>query len=237
MNLVKSAFAILALLFAVQQASAENHTPMLVPVNFKKIYIPDGFDDNDNVQIVGEGLFANSCYRFAETKVRVDHNTKTIHLGPLAYKYPGYCLMVILPFDRTVDVGILKEGTYTIVQETDGATLGQIGVKTTISKEPDDYLYAPISQAFFIPRGLINKVYLTGDFPTSCMKLKEVKSQVQSDVLVIQPMAEIDPSVPCVDGKFHFETTADVRFMKSGRYLLHVRSMNGKSVNNLVDVP
>ena len=66
--------------------------------------MPDGFVSNDTAQIVGEGMFSNSCYRHAETTVRVDHVNKTIHVGPVAYKYNGYCLQVILPFDRVVDV-------------------------------------------------------------------------------------------------------------------------------------
>ncbi len=231
MNLVQTTFSVIAIIFATTLAKAD-HTPTKVSVNFGKIYAPGGFDDNDNVQIVGEGLFSDSCYRYAETSVRVDHKTKTIKVRPVAYKYPGYCLQVILPFDRVLDVGILQKGTYTVVQESDSQHLGQVDILATKNKEPDDFMYAPISQAFFQSGGLS----LMGDFPTSCMKLKEVKAQVQSDVLVIQPIVEIDSSIPCVEGKYHFETVTDVSDVKPGRYLLHVRSMNGKAVNSLVDV-
>ena len=234
MKLVHASLAVFAIAFATAQAKAD--TPNEVYVDFAKVYVPDGFDNNDNVQIVGEGLFSNSCYRHVKTTVRVDHDAKTIHLGPVAYKYPGYCLQVVLPFDRVVDVGILQEGKYTVLREGNNQVIGQVAVHATTSKEPDDYMYAPISQAFFQSRGMLNKVYIVGDFPLSCMKMKEIKTQVQPDVLVVLPIAEIDSSIPCVEGRYHFETSADVGFMKPGRYLLHVRSMNGKAINNLVDV-
>lgn len=235
MKLFQMTAAILAICAALS-ARAQNTTPVKVQTHFGHIYAVDGFDNNDNVQIVGEGAFPNSCFRNAETLVNVDHRSKTILLTPLAYKYPGLCLDVMMPFDRVIEVGLLNEGTYRIMQQGDTRELGHLRVKTTISQEPDDRLYAPISQALVQPGPETARVYLTGDFPLSCMKLTEVKADIQPDVLVILPLAEIDHSVPCVKGRFHFDRLTDVGAIKPGRYLLHVRSMNGKSVNSLFDV-
>jgi hypothetical protein len=230
-TLYRAAFSA-AIIFSIHAGAQEG--PSQVPVQFTRTYAPLGFDDNDNIQIVGEGAFPNSCYRQAETKVAVDHPGKTITLAPTAYKYGGMCLQVILPYDHVVDIGLLQKGTYTIVQ--DGKSIGHIDIRKSAVRDPDDYMYAPISQAYFQSRGTSNQVYLTGDFPLSCWKLKQVKFDIQPDVLVIQPIAEVDPSLPCTPGKFHFETATEVGSMKPGRYLLHVRSMNGKSVNNLIDI-
>lgn len=235
MKLISSAFALLAI-FTALSVRAEENTPLKVRTQFGRLYIVDGFDNNDNVQIVGEGLFPNSCYRNAETLFKVDHKEKTILLAPLAYKYPGLCLQVIMPFDRVIEVGLLKEGQYEVLQEGDSRVLGEVKVLATTSKEPDEQMYAPISQAFVQASQASNKVFLTGDFPLSCMKLKEVKAKVQADVLVVLPVAEIDSSKPCNKGRYHFDAMTDIGPMKTGRYLLHVRSMNGKSVNNLFDV-
>ncbi len=231
----QSFFAVLTSLLFAAPAMADA-SPTLEPVSFDKIYTPDGFDSNDNVQIVGEGVFSNSCYRHAETKVWVDHEKMTIRLGPVAYKYGGYCLQVILPYDRTVDIGILNAGTYKIVQSVSGRSLGTITIKPATTLDPDDYLYSPVSQALVQSKNGKTGVYLMGDFPLSCMKMKEVKFQVQPDVLVVQPISEIDPSQPCVQGKFPFSVNKDVGAMNAGRYLLHVRSINGKAINNLFDV-
>lgn len=210
--------------------------PVKVGAAFSRVYVPDGFDDNDQVQFVGEGLFTSLCYRDASPTVRVDHPKKEIFVEPGAYKYEGYCLQVILPFDRVVDVGVLEAGRYRIVQAPDHKVLGEIHVKRATALTPDDYLYAPISQAYVKARGASSLVYLSGVFPAACLKIKEIKFQVQSDVLVVQPVAEIDPGIPCMEGSFPFEARVDTGPMKPGRYLLHVRSMNGKAINSLFDV-
>lgn len=234
MQLLRMTFAILAICGALK-ARAQSNTPIKIQTHFSRIYSVEGFDNNDNVQIVGEGVFPNSCFRNAETHVQIDHNSKTILLTPLAFKYPGICLEVIMPFDRVVDIGLLKAGEYRIVQQGDSREIGRINIKTTISREPDDQLYAPISQALVQPTPNGTNVYLTGDFPLSCMKLKEVKAEKQPDALVVLPIAEIVPATPCLKGKFPFNSLTDIGVMKPGRYLLHVRSMNGKSINSLFD--
>ncbi len=234
---VKLIFTSLAasLLFFNTFALAEQG-PSKIKVNFGKIYVAQGFDSNDRVQIVGEGIYNNGCYRNAETKVRIDHDQRLITLSPFAYKYDGLCIQVLLPFDRVVDIGILKSGTYRVKQEGQSSFLGDVVTTVAATRNPDDFPYAPISQAFFRSSVLGNIVTLSGEFPSSCMFLKEVKFDVQPDVLVVQPIAQMDERADCKAGKFYFEKDTDVGAMKPGRYLLHVRSMNGKAINSLVEV-
>ncbi len=211
-------------------------SPILTPVNFAKTYIPNGFDSNDNVQFVGEGKFSDSCFRHSETKVRVDQAQKKIFVSPTAFKYPGMCLQVILPFDRVVDVGLVPAGEYSVIQSSTGQSIGQLKVRGATTLEPDDHLYAPVSQAMVYSRESSHKVHLIGEFPLSCMRMKEVKLDVQPNVLVVQPIAELDLSRPCLAGSFSYESQTEVGDMQPGRYLLHVRSMNGKATNTLFDI-
>jgi hypothetical protein len=228
--------AFLVLNFTAHYASADN-SPDIVTAGFSKIYVPDGFDDNDHVQILGEGGFPNSCYRYAGTGVEVDHQQMTITLKTTAYKYHGMCLTFVMPFGHEIDLGILKAGKYSILQKSDGKVIGDITINKSITADADDFNYAPITQAFFKSGCITDHVYLTGNFPLSCMKLKEVRNHVQSDVFVLQPIVEIDTSKPCVEGEYPFKTAVNAGFLNKGRYLLHVRSMNGKAINNLIDVP
>lgn len=226
-------FAVLALVAVAVTSHAD---PVKVPAFYDTVYVPAGFDSNDHIQIVGEGLFRNSCYRPAETEVNVDLNNKRILIGPAAYEYSGFCLQMILPFDRVIDVGILPEGNYEIVQAIDKTKLGVIPVRKSFTSNPDDYLYAPISQAFFRQKGAVAEIYLTGSFSNSCMTLKEVKVSVEPKVIVVQPIAEMNEGTNCQTGSYSFEKMTRVELVPAGRYLLHIRSMNSKAVNTLVDV-
>jgi hypothetical protein len=210
--------------------------PVKKPATFNTIYVPRGFDSNDNVQIVGEGMFKNTCYRPAETSVVIDHDKKTITVGPVAYEYSGMCLQVVLPFDRVLDLGMLKAGTYTVIQATDGTNLGTVSVAQSRTESADDYIYAPIDQSFLHQHGQQAEVLLTGSFMSNCMHMDEVKVSVQEKAIVVQPIAKMDDRNGCLRGKFPFSKSVKVEGLTKGRYLLHVRSMNAKAVNSLVDI-
>lgn len=217
-------------------AMAETTPPVLKAATFNTVYVPGGFDSNDNVQIVGEGMFRNTCYRPAPTGFQVDQERKTVTVGPVAYEYAGLCLQVILPFDRVIDVGPMKAGTYSVIQQPGNVTLGTFKVREAKSSNPDDYLYAPISQAFFRQKGATSEIVLSGYMPTNCMHLDNVKVTVEEKVLVLQPISSIESRNDCLRGHFPFSKTVRVEGVKQGHYLLHVRSMNGKAINTLVDV-
>jgi hypothetical protein len=213
-------------------------------VTFDRVYVPNGFDSNDLVQIVGEGTFANACYRPAEVSVRVDQAAKKIYLGPAAYKYSGFCLQVVLPFERTIDLGLVPAGDYTIVGEESAANnrdkvLGTIKVKEAVKEEADDFLYAPISQAFIRQSETAGnaEIVLQGDFPSNCMVLEEVKTSFQgNNVIVVQPIAKMEDRNGCLRGRYPFSKVINVGDIKADRYLLHVRSLNAKAINTLIDL-
>lgn len=209
--------------------------PTRVAATYSKIYAADGFDSNDLVQITGEGMFRNTCYRQAEPTVSVDEETHTITVGPVAYEYSGLCLQFVLPFQRTIDIGILKAGRWTVEQGSH-QKLGAFSVKAASTNSADDYLYAPISQAFYRRNAGANEVLLTGSFPNDCMVLDNEKVSIQSEAIVIQPIARVENRAGCKDGKFAFTKVISIPLIPTGRYLLHVRSMGGNAMSSLIDV-
>jgi hypothetical protein len=221
----------------VQGASAATSpAPSVVETAFNKVYAPEGFDDNDHVQIVGEGLFPNTCYRPASTKVKVDEVAKTITLSPTAYFYGGICLQVLVPFHQVINLGTLKAGKYKVLtNDARKPALSEVVIEVATSESPDDFLYAPISQAFIKQVGGKNFLTLTGTFSSSCMQLFDVRVKVQSRVIVVQPITRI-AGAPCGDTDLPFEKTVEFGSATPGRYLLHVRALNAQAINTLVDI-
>src|ERR1035437_9052314 len=84
-------FALLRFLYIGPANATLIFSPSIVQVGYHTGYLPDGFDTNDNVQVIGEGLFSNSCYRPGPVQVNVDQTAKTITLTPKAYFYDGMC--------------------------------------------------------------------------------------------------------------------------------------------------
>ncbi len=216
--------------------AAQGAGPEKTPAVYTKVFVPKGFDSNDHIQIVGVGQFENGCYRPAETTAKVDEASKRITLTAAAYKYNGLCVQMILKFDRVIDVGVVPAGEYEIYQEGQSELLGKLNVKASRSESPDDFLYAPVRQAYIDDDGAISELVIKGDFPSSCMQITDVKIEAVNNVIIAQPIMRVQRREDCALGHYPFRKVVRLNVPK-GEYLLHIRSMNAKAVNNLVDIP
>lgn len=200
-------------------------------------YLPNGFDSNDQVQVVVEGTYRDTCSKSAGTRFTVNPTSKVIQISAYEYRYTGPCLDVMVPHDEVVNLGILPTGRYQVMQPGGRGILGYLNIDQAMKSSPDDFLYAPISQAYVKNVGGKVALTLSGVFTNSCMKIQKIISNVQNNVVTIQPLAMLLPTATnCIQGHFPFEQTTYITPVRSGRYLLHVRSLNGKSINNLFDL-
>ncbi|MCB0418058.1 MAG: hypothetical protein KDD39_10425 [Bdellovibrionales bacterium] len=60
----------LTLIFAVNVQADDADKPVLQAVSAAKAFIPVGFDDNDQSQLVIAGRFPNTCYQVGPCKSR-----------------------------------------------------------------------------------------------------------------------------------------------------------------------
>jgi hypothetical protein len=224
----------LLLLLSALVVTSFAHAQVTVPAGFGNLYIPGGFDSNDNVQIVGEGMFRNSCYRPAAARFRIDRENKVITLAPSAYQYYGICMEVMLPYDRVMDLGPLEAGEYKVVQNDE--QMATLSVKTSFITSADEHIYAAISQGFvFRAENGEYQLGLTGELTNSCMYLDHIAVTVEPNVVVVQPIAKMVERSSCHKGVYEFSRFQKLD-LKPGRYLLHIRSMNAKAVNSLFTV-
>jgi hypothetical protein len=209
--------------------------PELVKVRIDKVFIPNGFDSNDRSQVVIDSYLPNPCYKVGPRKFRNDGNT--IILEQWAYLYRGMiCPQVIVPFSAVVDLGILKPAAYEVKDDQDGRKMGSLLVKKSVGAGPDDYFYAPITDARVDNRKW--EVVIEGNFTNSCLEFSDMKVFADpKDVIIVQPILKPwrEGDRPCKAGSFPFTKTMRLPPLDSGRYLLHARSMNGQAVNKVFD--
>lgn len=237
---MKYLLSIAAVLFFCTGAHAD-FRPRVVDMELTKAYIPIGFDDNDNVQVMVTGLFNNTCYRVGPATAHVDEVTKTIQIHQTAYDYGFECLQIELPFAEVVNVGIVTDGNWTVQDSVSGKRLGGLPIMRAKSAAPDDFLYAPISDAFITKKtGTdIFQLHLEGQFPTTCSRIKEIMVHYYQDVIVVQPVMEQSEAAlenDCKGASIRFDHIVDLKAGLKGNYLLHVRSLNGQAVNKLVNL-
>jgi hypothetical protein len=228
---------LLTLLFIANSAMAIAHagTPVetLVPVDH--IYSPKGFDSNDNSEVVISGYLPNLCHKSPSTEVKVIGNQIEITVKALFYEPNNpFCPEVIVPFIQAVNVGLLDKGLYQI--RVNGQTPyeqnSQLTVAEATSSSVDDYVYANVD---WIDKGAGGRtVYLKGYNPSDCFVFDRIEiTDNGKDTYSIQPkMKQVTDFCPMKMVPFALEMEVPAA-LTSKKVLLHVRSMNGNSVNSL----
>ena len=204
-----------------------------------KAYIPVGFDVDDSAQFMVMGKFKNSCFQMGTIFTSVDRQKKRIEVQLTGYEYKGKCLDTEVSFYQVVPLGVIGiEGQFQVYDRVSKNKLGVLELNQVSDTEmgTDDFLYAPLLDAYLIERPASGKkiLALQGVFHDSCLKLKEVKMALHGDVLVVSPTIHRPNNAGCQNGNFPFRREVLVKESLPDTFLLHVRSMGGQAINKMV---
>ncbi len=228
-------------------AHATAGSSVLVQAPVEKIFVPQGFDDNDKVELVVHGHFTSSCYKMGPVDATIDAARKKIVVSAEAYYYPGaVCLQMMVPFIKSVELkGTLPTGNYTVeVANRPTAETSTLSIARSTRPDADDFLYAAVHSATLdVDTNGDQELVLKGQHPFTiqgCIKFDEIKTYLSpSKVLVVQPITKIvsddDECVGRVNNRFEIrkKLTPD---LNKGEYLMHVRVLDGNSVNQLLNI-
>lgn len=235
----RNVFVVAVLVCLFSSFSFAQTNPIKIPVPFHTTYIPHGFDSNDRAQVVIEGNFSNTCYKVAPYKVETDESKQTVTVVAMAYYYQNTpCLEVMIPFSQVIDLGILKSGDYQVVDYATNKQMGNVDVAQARNPGPDDFLYAPVDEVHEAKdaTGLWG-LRLRGVFRDSCMKIKSIDMTVEKNVVLVLPIIVRTNHGKCTPGNFPFDQVAKLKTNPpKGRYLFHVRALNGQAINKLADL-
>jgi len=207
-------------------------TPTESKINIENVYVPQGYDSNDNVEIVVEGYLPNLCHKSPKVKVDKISNKINLTLTSLYYTNDNYfCPPAVVPFLITVDLGVLNTGEYLIENNNHQKKLN---VAKAISENVDNFIYANIE---YLEKNYQEQsvVKLKGYNVSDCFELDRVElSTNKSDTVIILPiMKQVREFCPRKMTPFEYEVEVP-KMVGRKKVLLHVRTMNGKSVNKLL---
>jgi hypothetical protein len=229
---IQIALSLLALAFG-GVVTAGDMVKHRVPIG--NIYVPFGFDSNDLSEVVVEGVLPDLCYSGPE--VYLTRDGKNLKLKVIAYKEDNpekACLRMKVPFSETVNTGILDRGRYNIVgnENTKFEKEAELKVQESASGAVDDFIYARVESVTFDGN---KTVTLRGFNPSPCFALDQVKFVDNGvDTYSVLPILKYSGS-RCAEVMTEFTYTAELPdTLSRKKILLHVRAMNGKSVNTLI---
>ena len=231
---MKTMFQLLAVL-ALSTGVAMASTPVEIMAPIDHIYSPKGFDTNDNTEVIIEGYLPNLCHKAPSSTVSVVGTKINIKVTALRY-HPSnpFCPEAIVPFVETVKVGLLDKGNYDIV--VNGRSIyekqGQIAIAEATSNSIDEHVYAAVE--YVEKQAGSREVTLKGYNPSDCFVLDEVNVVDNGkDVYSVLPkMKQISDFCPMKMVPFAYKMEVPTT-LKKDKVLLHVRAMDGTSVNSL----
>lgn len=236
----------LAITVIVLGAKAD-HT---VETQIEKVFVPSvGYDSNDNVQVMLDGSLSNQCQQVSDTDVRFDSDNRVFYVRQMAkVRSLKECHLSPLPrhlglpghFSKEISLGILKAGEYRVEFRTkDGWTGRSFVVSETQVETTDDEIYAPVSN-FFVPEMMDEtenvQIVLTGVIGSRCLGWKDVEIEQQNDIIIIKPKMQIVSTNFCSITPWPLEKIISLGKLKAGRYMVHVRSMNGQGLSRMFTI-
>ncbi len=233
MRLLK-VLAIVLFSTSLMAANLSQAKSRLVPVT--NVFIPNGFDSNDNSEIVIAGYLPDLCYQGPKYKAKLENGHVVVYVS--AHQVVGedvVCPRVIVPFQMTVGLGQLdaRDFKVSVNPKTKTEKRGILPVGVAKSKRIDDYLYAYVKDI----KVEGNYLYLKGVNPSDCFKLKEINViDNGKDTYAVMPQVTIENDV-CRPKSTEF--TYRIPFkntLNAEKALFHVRVMDGRSINKVIDL-
>ncbi len=198
-----------------------------------EVFSPVGFDSNDNGQVIVTGHFPNLCYKSPSAKVKVNGKKIEVKVEAL-YNAQGVCAEMVVPFMQVVELGLLDRGDYKIVVNKGSSTVksSELHVDESTSSSVDDFVYANVEYVEKSETG--RKIQLKGHNPSDCLVLEEVKfiANGKNSLSVLPIMKQVSDFCPMKLIPFSYEVEVP-KVLPQDIALLHVRVMDGRSVNTL----
>jgi hypothetical protein len=215
--------------------------PEVILSNVDHLYVPEGFDSNDSIEVVVTGTFPNPCFARNNVIVEVKDASIDLTVTALAPYEKGdaklACPDMVVPFKEVVSIGNLQGGVYDVRvnDKTQTALNDKLNVTEAESRAVDDNIYAAIDR---VEKKSETEYVLHGWRYSMCVDLKTIKVVTNNkDTLSILPiMTKTADVCPMKGMPTEYAVTLDFSTLKMKKPLLHVRTMDGKSVNTVLNV-
>ncbi len=227
-------------LFTTLSVYAQNE-PIVISSPVDHLYVPRGFDNNDNVEVVVTGRFPNPCYIKNSVYVELRDDVILIEVSALKKDNPNtaMCAPMEVPFKESITIGNLQGGQYKILvnQNTRYEQKANLEVAVSDSQSVDDHLYPIVEYVELgFTGGLSGDAIIIARSPSDCVvfdKLKYISND--NDTISILPiMKKISGDCNRRQKRLEIPIKFNPDSFRNSNILLFVRSIEGKSVHSIV---
>lgn len=213
----------------------------VIPAPVDHLFVPAGFDNNDNVELVVTGRFPSTCYSRNKVEVKVHNDLIDVKVTSFTRRDSRVnCLAMTVPFTEVVTVGNLQAGTYRVAvnSQTRAGLRDRLTVSESRSNSMDDFIYASVDYIELgFTGGQTGSAWLRAQLPSPCIAFDRVEYLSNGkDVVSIMPiMKRLSDFCPMKMVPYEIPITFDLERLSSKKVLLFSRSIDGKSVSTVVN--
>jgi hypothetical protein len=215
--------------------------PDVVEAPVDHVFVPNGFDNNDHVEVIVTGKFPNPCYVRNKSEVKIKDDVIHIKITSLSMDDPAYtkCEPLKIPFTEVVNIGSIQGGKYKIVVNEGGdyEKREAITIETSSSESIDDNIYAMVEYVDTgFTGGASGDAILISNSPSPCLVLDRVDYlSNKSDALSVLPiMKKISSDCPEKNVRLEIPVKFDPSKFNADKILLYVRTIEGRSVHTII---
>jgi hypothetical protein len=197
-----------------------------------QLYVAEGFDDNDLVEVTVVGTLPNTCYRNPSYDIEMKDNKYSIRLYANYIPSEEGCREVTMAYTETINFGMMYAGKYGIALVNKANTeLKKLEVKVASSQLVDEFLYGNVSG--LVENESSREIELVGANPVNCLVFDKMLSEVQNTTIVLRPQFKEVGVCSNKSKPFKIKYTVPYLSNQPKGIMIHVRVMNGRSFNYL----
>lgn len=215
--------------------------PDVVEAPLDHLFVPNGFDNNDNVEVVVTGKFPNPCYVRNSYKVKIQEDQIKIDVTSLSMDDPAYtkCEPLKIPFSEVINIGSIQGGIYQVIVNEGGKYEKRetISVGTSQSESVDENIYAMVD---FVETGFTGgasgDAILIAQSPSPCLVFDRVEylSNTKDALSILPIMKKVSSNCPEKNERLEIPVKFDPAKFNSDQVLLFVRTIQGRSVHTII---
>jgi hypothetical protein len=204
----------------------------LQEMSIHHVYIPMGYDDNDQIELSVSGSLPGLCY--SAPRIEATREGNTVFIKAKAFFKPGSCDIFPIAFFEKISLPPAPAGEYNIAFHSQGIKQEKtLIVAKAENQRIDNFVYAPIDRLYEDEES--REIVLVGEMNIDCMVFDKMEliSNGMDAVSLLPVMKKIKND--CVEVKEKLIIRYELPYfpeLKRG-ILVHVRAMNGNSINML----
>ena len=214
--------------------------PEVVPSPVDHLFVPKGFDNNDNVSVVVTGKYPNPCYVRNGSEVEVKDEKIFITVTALRREGASECDPMTVPFSEEITIGNLQAADYEILVNH-GSRHEQsekLSVAVSRSTGVDDHIYAIVDYVELgFTGGLSGDALLMARSPSDCLVFDRVEyiSNDKDTVSILPIMKKVSETCQEKTRRFEIPVKFKPAAIPHKDILLYVRSIEGKAIHTLIN--